>query len=139
MTGPVVGSTLPGFAVCPDAVQLFLFSAATWNPHRIHYDAPYVTGVEGHEGIVVHGPLMGAWLLELAQAWVDGWGEVVDVTYRNVSPALAGQRLAVSGTVAEGGDEPRAEVKVALPDGTVVCSGSVAARCNPDQANECGL
>ena len=39
-----------------DAVSLFRFSAITFNPHRIHYDRPYATGVEGYPGLVVHGP-----------------------------------------------------------------------------------
>ena len=41
--------------------QLFLYSAATHNPHRIHYDRDYAA-VEGHPDIIVHGPLQGAWL-----------------------------------------------------------------------------
>ncbi|MDX2158478.1 MAG: MaoC family dehydratase N-terminal domain-containing protein [Hyphomicrobiaceae bacterium] len=39
-----------------NAVSLFRFSAITFNPHRIHYDTPYATGVEGYPGLVVHGP-----------------------------------------------------------------------------------
>jgi 3-methylfumaryl-CoA hydratase len=39
-----------------DAVSLFRFSAITFNPHRIHYDRAYATGVEGYPGLVVHGP-----------------------------------------------------------------------------------
>ncbi|MGD9804590.1 MAG: MaoC family dehydratase N-terminal domain-containing protein [Hyphomicrobiaceae bacterium] len=39
-----------------NAVSLFRFSAITFNPHRIHYDKPYATGVEGYPGLVVHGP-----------------------------------------------------------------------------------
>ena len=39
--------------------QLFLYSAATHNPHRIHYDREYAA-VEGHPDIIVHGPLQGA-------------------------------------------------------------------------------
>ena len=34
----------------PDPVLLFRFSALTYNAHRIHYDAEYATGVEGHRG-----------------------------------------------------------------------------------------
>ncbi|MEL0025226.1 MAG: MaoC family dehydratase N-terminal domain-containing protein, partial [Alphaproteobacteria bacterium] len=38
-------------------VMLFRYSALTFNGHRIHYDLPYSTGVEGHGGLLVHGPL----------------------------------------------------------------------------------
>ena len=44
---------------------LFRYSALTHNPHRIHYDRPYATGVEGYPGLVVHGPLLASLLLEL--------------------------------------------------------------------------
>ncbi len=44
---------------------LFRFSALTHNTHRIHYDHPYVTGVEGYPGLVVHGPLLALLLLEI--------------------------------------------------------------------------
>lgn len=129
MSAPVVGETLPGFTVHPSTVQLFLFSAVTWNPHRIHYDEPYTTGEEGHDGVVVQGPLIGAWVLELAQAWVSGWGEVVLTEYRNVASAFAGDELRVSGEVVEAGAEPVAKVTVTRVDGTPVCTGRVVARC----------
>ena len=43
--------------ISPDPVLLFRYSALTFNGHRIHYDQPYATGVEGYPGLVVHGPL----------------------------------------------------------------------------------
>jgi hydroxyacyl-ACP dehydratase HTD2-like protein with hotdog domain len=52
--------------VTPDPVLLFRYSALTGNGHRIHYDHPYVTQVEGYPGLVVHGPLQATWLAALA-------------------------------------------------------------------------
>ncbi|WP_159916154.1 MaoC family dehydratase N-terminal domain-containing protein [Pantoea sp. 18069] len=49
----------------PDALLLFRYSALTFNGHRIHYDRPYVTEVEGYAGLVVHGPLIATLLLDL--------------------------------------------------------------------------
>jgi len=49
----------------PDPVLLFRYSAVTFNSHRIHYDHPYATGVEGYPGLVVHGPLIATLLLDL--------------------------------------------------------------------------
>ena len=49
----------------PDPVLLFRYSALTYNSHRIHYDHPYVTKVEGYPGLVVHGPLLATLLLDL--------------------------------------------------------------------------
>ena len=43
-------------------LQLFRYSALTFNGHRIHYDRPYATEVEAYPGLVVHGPLLATWL-----------------------------------------------------------------------------
>lgn len=49
-----------------DEVSLFRYSALTFNGHRIHYDYPYATGIEGYPGLVVHGPLQASLLVNLA-------------------------------------------------------------------------
>src|SRR6185437_8785053 len=49
----------------PDPVLLFRYSAVTFNSHRIHYDQPYATQVEGYPGLVVHGPLTATLLVDL--------------------------------------------------------------------------
>lgn len=48
-----------------DARTLFRFSALTWNTHRIHYDSEYAKS-EGHDGVLVHGPLQATVLLDFA-------------------------------------------------------------------------
>ena len=50
-----------------DPVQLFRFSALTFNGHRIHYDRPYAMEVEHYPGLVVHGPLQAIMLFAAAQ------------------------------------------------------------------------
>ena len=51
--------------VTPDPVLLFRYSALTFNGHRIHYDRAYAKDVESYPGLVVHGPLLATFLLEL--------------------------------------------------------------------------
>ena len=51
--------------IAPDPVMLFRYSALTFNSHRIHYDRPYVTDVEGYPGLIVHGPLIATLLADL--------------------------------------------------------------------------
>jgi 3-methylfumaryl-CoA hydratase len=51
-----------------DPVLLFRYSALTFNGHRIHYDAPYVTEVEHYPGLVIHGPLQATLLMNYAAA-----------------------------------------------------------------------
>ena len=48
-------------------VLLFRYSAVTFNAHRIHYDEPYATQVEGYPDLVVQGPLTATLLCELAR------------------------------------------------------------------------
>jgi 3-methylfumaryl-CoA hydratase len=48
--------------------MLFRYSALTHNTHRIHYDFPYAKNVEGYPDIVVHGPLMATFLLDLTNS-----------------------------------------------------------------------
>lgn len=50
-----------------DPVTLFRYSALTFNGHRIHYDHPYATGVEGYPDLVVHGPLIASYLVDLCR------------------------------------------------------------------------
>lgn len=50
-----------------NSATLFRYSAITFNSHRIHYDRPYATEVEGYSGLVVHGPLMATLLLHFFQ------------------------------------------------------------------------
>lgn len=52
----------------PDTVELFRFSAVTFNSHRIHYDFPYTRDQEGYPALVVHGPLTAIKLFAFAQA-----------------------------------------------------------------------
>lgn len=51
----------------PDEALLFRFCAVTYNAHRIHYDAPYVTGREGYPALVVNGPLTAFLVLDLVR------------------------------------------------------------------------
>lgn len=53
--------------VVPTEVMLFRYSALTFNGHRIHYDRDYARQVEGHAGLVVHGPLIATMLIDMAQ------------------------------------------------------------------------
>lgn len=70
---------------------LFRYSAISFNGHRIHYDLPYVTEVEGYAGLVVHGPIQATLLLNLAT--VEHGGAPLRLDYRGLSPAIAGQTL----------------------------------------------
>ncbi|PAF51471.1 hypothetical protein BKH43_02185 [Helicobacter sp. 13S00401-1] len=46
-----------------DSTLLFRYSALTFNGHKIHYDFPYATEVEGYKGLVIHGPLLATFMI----------------------------------------------------------------------------
>jgi len=81
-------------------VLLFRYSALTFNGHRIHYDQPYVTGVEGYPGLVVHGPLQATLLLNLAAAM--GAPSSFRFRYRGLSALIAGPAFEVCGRATGG-------------------------------------
>ena len=77
----------------PGTPLLQRYSALTFNSHRIHYDQPYATGVEGYRGLVVHGPLIATLLLDLARRTLGSESALAQFSFRAVSPAVAGEPL----------------------------------------------
>ncbi|NMO91136.1 MaoC family dehydratase N-terminal domain-containing protein [Actinomycetospora sp. TBRC 11914] len=88
----------------PDETLLFRVSALTYNSHRIHYDHPYATGVEGYPGLVVHGPLLALMLLEIPRRHRAG-RTVTGFDYRLTRPAFAGTPLVADHDGGAGTDE----------------------------------
>ncbi len=93
------GDPLPEREHICDNVQLFLYDAAIWNAHRIHFDLPYATDVEGYPGLVVAGPLMGDWLTQTVLEWLDEGGKLVSFEYSNRGAAYTGDELTSGGKV----------------------------------------
>lgn len=78
-----------------DPVLLFRYSALTFNGHRIHYDRDYVTGVEGYPGLIFHGPLQAALIIEMA-ARLRGGKAPTKFTYRGLQPLFEGTEFSVN-------------------------------------------
>lgn len=90
--------------VTVDEIMLFRFSAVTWNPHRIHYDAPYVTNVEHYPGLIVHGPFTAVLLLELVREhWRDKAIQMSGFSMRAKSPLYANRPITLLGEPAADG------------------------------------
>ena len=73
--------------VTPDPVLLFRYSALTFNGHRIHYDRAYAKDVESYPGLVVHGPLLATFLLEL---FADNYPEatLASFSFKAIKPVF---------------------------------------------------
>jgi 3-methylfumaryl-CoA hydratase len=87
-----------------DAVLLFRYSALTLNGHRIHYDRDYVTRVEGYPGLIFHGPMQAALLVEFA-AKLHGGRAPAKFSYRGVQPLFEGSEFSVNANDAGAGLE----------------------------------
>jgi 3-methylfumaryl-CoA hydratase len=87
-----------------DTVLLFRYSALTFNGHRIHYDRDYVTGVEGYPGLIFHGPLQAALLVEFS-AKLNGGAAPKKFSYRGVQPLFEGSEFSVNANASENGME----------------------------------
>lgn len=93
------GDLLPEREFKPDNVQLFLYNAALWNAHRIHFDYPYATEVEGYPGLVIAGPLLGDWLTQSVIEWLGDDGELKSIEYSNRIASYIGEVLRSGGEV----------------------------------------
>lgn len=93
-----VGGQLPALTVTVDETQLFFFSAATYNGHRIHYDKHWAKA-EGYEDVLVQGPLQAALLARAVGDWIGGRGRLVSFSVQNRAVAYPGEALTFGGTV----------------------------------------
>ena len=96
-----IGDALPARDFTATNVSLFMYNAAVWNPHRIHYDERYTTEVEKHPGIVIDGPLQGDWLSQCVLNWLGDDGRMVGFDYSNRRAAYLGETLTTGGNVTE--------------------------------------
>ena len=93
------GDLLPERQFEPDNVQLFLYNAALWNAHRIHFDHPYATEVEGYPGLVIAGPLLGDWLTQSVIEWLGDDGTLASIEYSNRKASYIGEVLRSGGEI----------------------------------------
>ena len=93
-----VGDELPPLKHTATPLQLFRYSAVTWNPHRIHFDEPYARE-EGHAGIALHSHLRAALALRcVTEGLGTGW-HVAKVAYRLRKPVYAAADVAYTARV----------------------------------------
>lgn len=124
----VVGEELGAQTRNASRVQLFLYSAATHNPHRIHYDRDYAVS-EGHPDIIVHGPLQGAWLSQYVTDWAGPRGRMLTLEWQNRRSAQPEHDYVFRGVVrGVEGDVVHLDVWAEDGEGTVVMPGSATVR-----------
>jgi 3-methylfumaryl-CoA hydratase len=114
-----VGDALPERRHTPTNVSLFLYNAAVWNAHRIHYDEVYTKEVERHPGIVIDGPLQGDWLAQCVTNWLGDAGVLLRFAYSNRVATYLGETLVSGGRItALDGAQRRVEIELFVKNAT---------------------
>jgi 3-methylfumaryl-CoA hydratase len=80
-----VGDVLPRLRHTATPLQLFRYSAVTWNPHRIHFDERYARE-EGHAGVALHSHLRAALALRCVTEGLGPEWQVANISYRLRKP-----------------------------------------------------
>ena len=121
-----VSDTLEPLKHTATPLQLFRYSAVTWNPHRIHFDVPYARE-EGHHGIALHSHLRAALALRCVTEGLGPDWQVTKFTYRLRMPVYAPVDVAYIARVAAiEGDTMTLEVTEQQPSGSAGCEGTVS-------------
>ena len=120
-----VSDTLEPLKHTATALQLFRYSAVTWNPHRIHFDAPYAHE-EGHQGLALHSHLRAALALRCVTEGLDPQWRVTKFTYRLRKPVYAPAELNYTARVTSAeGDTMILELAEEHPSGAAGFEGTV--------------
>ncbi len=127
------GDKLPERMFEPNTIQLFLYNAALWNAHRIHFDYPYATDEEKYPGLVIPGPLMGDWLTQCVLEWLGDDGVLTTISYTNRKYSCVGESLRSEGKVLSVDPDTREveiEVNVRGINDRIITPGRALARFN---------
>jgi hydroxyacyl-ACP dehydratase HTD2-like protein with hotdog domain len=96
-----IGEAIPPHVREPTEVQLFAFSAATWNMHRIHYDRAYARAAEGYPDLLVQSHLHACFLAQAIAAAFGTAARLAGLGWRNRGVAVPGDRLIVTGSISK--------------------------------------
>jgi hydroxyacyl-ACP dehydratase HTD2-like protein with hotdog domain len=95
----VIGERITELVLVATHAQLFFFSAATYNGHRVHYDRSWAVDVEGYRDVLVQGPLQTALLARAVTDWAGPQGRLLSFRVQNRSSAFPGDELRFGGAV----------------------------------------
>jgi 3-methylfumaryl-CoA hydratase len=121
---PAPGRAVWSRTVTPDPVMLFRYSALTFNGHRIHYDHPYVTQVEGYPNLVMNGGLTTLLVFELARTHAST--PIHYISSRNVRALFVNQPITLAGEPSP--DNRTAKLWAADQDGALALSAEAEFR-----------
>ncbi|MFC6154683.1 MaoC family dehydratase [Nocardioides yefusunii] len=110
-----VGDVVPPLTRTINLTDMVAYAGATWDWHKLHYDAEYVAEKK-LPGPIVDGQVYGALLVEMIQDWLgpQSFVKKLDFAFRNL--VFAGETLRCSGTVTEvvGNESGTGEITVTM-------------------------
>jgi hydroxyacyl-ACP dehydratase HTD2-like protein with hotdog domain len=88
----------------PSPMQLFMFSASTWNRHLIHYNTEFAIS-DGLKNVAVHRALIGGFLGQMLSEWLGDTGTIANLSWSVRGSAAIERPLTLRGTVTDKREE----------------------------------
>ena len=95
-----VGDKIPSLTKDITQVGMVMYSAATWDFARVHYDKDFVQS-RRRDKPFVDGQMLGAYLAQMMMDWIGDNGTLKKMDFRFRKMLSAGDRIVCRGTVAE--------------------------------------
>ena len=95
-----VGDTIPPLVKKITLVQNVMYSAATWDFHRHHYDREFIQS-KGFPGPFVDGQMFGAFLTQMVTQWIGPKGVLKKMGLNYRVMAFPGDTVTCQGQVTE--------------------------------------
>lgn len=126
-TDEFLGRDIPELTVHPDHMQVFMFSAVTWNRHHIHYSKDAAVD-EGLPDVVVQRALIGNFFARLMTHWLGDHGELRKLAWKVTRSALPGRRITCRARIerhseSDDGNMLDCELTAFDQDGVLIASG----------------
>jgi hydroxyacyl-ACP dehydratase HTD2-like protein with hotdog domain len=94
------GEEIPALVKRPSPMQLFMFSATTWNRHLIHYNAEFAIS-DGLQNVAVHRALIGGFLAQMLGDWLGPAGTIRTLAWSVRGSAAIEEPLTCRGRLVE--------------------------------------
>jgi hydroxyacyl-ACP dehydratase HTD2-like protein with hotdog domain len=119
---------LPELQVVPDHMQIFQFSAITWNRHHVHYSKDAALA-EGLPDVVVQRALLGDFLARAVGDWAGEEADLRELSWKVRSSATPNVRLRCQGEVVavearDGATFADCDLRIVRDDDQLVASGA---------------
>jgi acyl dehydratase len=121
------GEKLPQLERTFTTVDLFAYGAATWDWHRLHYDAKFARS-KGFTAPVIDGQMYGAILARAAMSWAGPRAFMTKMSFRMKAMSFAGDALRAEGEVASIENQTITLKQKLLKDGKVVAEATTEIR-----------